>query len=186
MDRIRLTPPVCARLALLGVLLTGLYAAGCDTLGDPGALQLSYEETFEFRVNGSQLQAGQETEVVSQNQVDLSSDLSSDGFTTAEVLSARVTSVEIERIQPLNVDLRFLSAAAFQLRAGSQTREVASRTGFPSDETADLSAQAVDVAAFIRAPVFRGVLRLTPAQVSAGDQYRLEVRVRFSVDVEGV
>jgi hypothetical protein len=185
MDRMQvLGPLVRAWLAVGGVLLLCLSGAGCDALGGPEVVPLRYDHAFAFRVSGSQLQADQETEVVSQTQFNLAARLKVDGFKAENIVSVRVAAVEIERIQPLTVDLQFLRAAVLLLRSGDQEVEVASRSSFPADTTAELSPASIELGRTTQNPVSRGVLRLTPAQVSVRDQYRLEVRVRFNLEVE--
>lgn len=166
-----------------------LYAAGCDTLNEPGTITLQAKEaTFRFEFSADQMETGVEMDVVSENQADLTDELRADGFTPAEVLAARVTGVELIRVQPLSVEsLQFLDRATVELRSGSQSVTVASQSTFPASTRADLSVSSgTDVAGFVRQPPFRAVLSLVPDEVVSNAQYVLEVRVRFSIDVEGV
>lgn len=174
-------------LLLAGLALLFLYASGCDSVTDPETIVLNPEEqTFEFVFNGSQLTAGTAFTVESTNQVDLSDELLNAGFQTSEVVSATVTAVELNRTQPLDVNLQSIASASFSLRAGSQTTEVASKASFGSTTRDALNVQTgLDVGTFVRRPAFTGVLRFTPSQVSNA-QYRLTVTVRFRVEVEGV
>lgn len=174
------------RMLVLAAAVGLLIFSGCDTLEEGGLTLQEKEKTFRFEFSSSQLTAGSPTDIASRNQVDLTEELRSDGFTTAEVVSAQVSSAEMERVQPIGVSLSFLSQSTLRLTAGERTAEVASGSSFGSGSRANLTVQSgQDVTRFITAPVFRASLRVVPDQVPDNEDFVLTVTVRFRITVEG-
>lgn len=186
MDATPTLRPSAARLVAAAAAVALLvWAAGCDSL--PANLTLSISNVdLRFTANGSDLSAGSETALQTAGTIDLSDELLDQGFSTSEVLGARVSSARIELVSPAPLELNSLRSVALELRAGSDAVTVATASNLPNDDVASMSVvSGVDVARFIRQP-FRAVLRVTPDEVDAGRAYVLEVRVNFSVEVEGV
>ena len=174
----------------LALLAFTLVMAGCEAAASERLTLPEIEVSFRFEVSGSVLTDGQPYTATAVNTVDLTTALQQrGGYTKSEVVAATVTAAEMERIQPPLTDLsELLSEARLLLTAsGLNDLEVASRAGFPDDETAALAPRSsADIAAFVKKPAFGAKLRLVPLQPDAGETYIYEVRRTLRVQVEGV
>ncbi|WP_243664027.1 hypothetical protein [Rhodothermus marinus] len=123
----------------LALLAFTLVLAGCEAAASERLTLPEIEVSFRFEVSGNALTDGQPYTATATNTVDLTTALQQrGGYTKNEVVAATVTAAEIERVQPALTDLsELLSEARVLLTAsGLSDLEVASRTGFPDDETA--------------------------------------------------
>ncbi|BBM71977.1 hypothetical protein [Rhodothermus marinus] len=174
----------------LALLAFTLVLAGCEAAASERLTLPEIEVSFRFEVSGNALTDGQPYTATSVNTVDLMTALQQrGGYTKNEVVAATVTAAEIERVQPALTDLsELLSEARVLLTAsGLSDLEVASRTGFPDDETASMAPRSgADITAFVKKPAFGAKLRLVPLQPDAGETYVYEVRLTLRVQVEGV
>ena len=173
----------------VGVLLAlvGVVIASCDavTATEPITLQ-SKTVSFRFEFDSDGVTPGGSVGVQSEADVDLGPELLSDGFTKAEVISATVTSVELERISPTTVNLNFLEEASIEFAAsGIAGRSIAGSNSLPDNRTAMLSVTSANVTTFVVAPSFRAVLNVVPESVPEGG-WVLRSNVTLRIDVEGV
>jgi len=164
-----------------------IVIASCDAVTDPGAITLqSKTVSFRFEFTADDVSSGDLIDVQSEGSVDLGPELLNDGFTKGEVLSATVTSVELERISPTNVNLNFLEQASIDFSAsGVSARTVAASTSLPDSRTANLSVSSGDVTAYVVAPSFQAVMRVVPETVPPAG-WVLRANVTLRIDVEGV
>lgn len=173
---------VVVLLAIVAILI-----ASCDAVTDPDAITLqSKTVSFRFEFSADGVSSGDLIDAQSEGSVDLGPELLNDGFTKGEVLSATVTSVELERISPTNVNLNFLQEASIDFSAsGISARTVAASTSLPDSRTANLSVSSGDVTAYVVAPSFRAVMRVVPETVPPAG-WVLRANVTLRIDVEGV
>ena len=162
--------------------------ASCDTVNPTDNIILP-EKTFSFRfeINAADLSQGESFAVEAEDPVDLGPALSADGFTKAEVISATVTRVELERVSPAGVDLSILDQAQVALvAAGGASRTIASSSSLPDDPSTTLSISGnSDATSFVTAPSFEGVLTIVPDAVPQG-LLVMRATVSLRVEVEGV
>ena len=129
--------PVCVA-ALLAFTLVG-----CDAGTDDTIILNNIRAAFEFEFQGDDLNTGQLQDLTSNGSANITSQLSSLGFTLEEILSAEVIEASIELVVPTfvgsGIDLRAFDEVILQLESGGTVREVASRTGFTSEEPADMN-----------------------------------------------
>lgn len=173
----------------IGVLLVlvAVVLASCDavTATEPITLQ-SKTVSFRFEFDSEGVSPGGSVDAQSNADVDLGPELLSDGFTKAEVITATVTSVELERISPTQVNLNFLEEASIDFAAsGISTRTIAGSNSLPDSRTAMLSVTSANVTTFVVAPSFRAVLNVVPESVPEGE-WVLRSNVTLRIDVEGV
>lgn len=174
------------RMGIVAMLaLVTVVTASCDvvTASEPLTLQAK-TVSFRFEFSSDGVDPGETVEVQSEESANLGPDLSADGFTKAEVLSATVTAVELERISPATVDLNFLDEAQLSFTAsGVSARTVATSSSLPSARTASLPLSNTDVTTFVVAPTFRAALAVVPATVpQAGFVLRANVTLRIRVE----
>ena len=171
-------------------LMIVLLLTGCDAVDTgSGSLVLQPKEAvFRFSFSTDVVQTGQPSDIPSDNTVDLTSALSADGFTKAEVLGARLTSARLERINPLGVEISFLDDANVLLTAaGLSSTSVATQTTFPAGRSVNLNVvSGTSLSAPITRPSFSAILRITPNTLLANEDYILEVKLSIEIEVEGV
>jgi hypothetical protein len=177
----------CPR-GLVGLLAAVMILmASCDAVTAPEPITLqSKTVSFRFEFTGDGVSPGDLVDMQSEGSIDLGPELLDDGFTKGEVLSATVTSVELERISPTNVNLNFLEEASIGFSAsGISARTVAASTSLPDSRTANLSVSSGDVTAYVVAPSFQAVMSVVPETVPAAG-WVLRANVTLRIDVEGV
>lgn len=188
---------------LLGGLLALLLLItlpGCDTAGEDTATFTLDPVTFKFPVFDESNADNGEVTLASESSIDLSSTLREFGFTKSEIVSAKVTSVVLDRqsvgatsdapVQLLETAppgtkvFDFLNEAEVQLTAsGQSTTTVASRVGgFDANLEGEtvLDPRTVDVADFVKANTMGGGLTLRLDDLGT-DSYRVNVNVTFEV-----
>lgn len=189
---LRLLPAPLPRLlpAPLPALLfiAAFVLSSCDAVAPSEGLVLQEKTvSFRFEIDTDGVSAGESIEVDSEASADLEQALDADGYSKGDVLSATVTRVELERVNPTTVDLSILDEASVALRAsGGSARTVASSSSLPAARTASLSIGGNDDAtSFVVAPSFRGSLTIVPITVPQGVLV-LRATVAFRIEVEGV
>lgn len=177
------------RYAIGVYLAVLLLTSGCDTLDLVGgdAITLTYSTgDLCFRFNG--ITSGGSRTVVSEDALDLEGFLSREGFTTADVIEARVRSAEIRLVFPSPPQtLTIFDSADLQLRASSGAAvNVASTDAFANERRDNLDVNATrDVSGIVSAPEFEGVLQLVGA-ASIQDDIEVTINLTIDVDVEGI
>lgn len=177
----------CRFGCLVLAAVVAITTASCDVVATTDPLTLQAKTvSFRFEFDSEGIESGETVEAQSVESVDMGPILSADGFTKAEVLSATITSVELERISPANVNLDFLEQAELAFTAsGMSRRSIASSASLPASRDAPLSIANSDVMTFVVAPTFRAVASVVPATVpQAGFVLRANVTLR--IRVEGV
>lgn len=175
---------VCA-VAL--VLMVAISTSSCDAIIEPRPVDLSATTSFRFEFSTQGVTPGQTLQVQSEESANLQSELDRFGYTKAEVISATVTSVELERINPTSIDLSVLDEALLAFSASDvSTKNVASSESLPGSRTANLQVgTSSDVTSFVTAPSFRGSLTVVPNTVPQGG-FVLRATVTFRIQAEGV
>lgn len=179
-----------SRLRLVTLVLSAavlMLLPGCDTTSSPEPITLQpIETTFRFDFASRNLEPDGTLEVPSSASVDLN-DLLTEGFSKAEVLSAEVTSVELERLSPLSDLSLFMRNASFSLQGGTGTPvTVAGLTDFPDAVSADMTlASDTRVTNVVTGSSFSGVLDVD-VNAAEEEDFVLLVTVTLQVRVEGV
>ncbi len=176
------------RTFVLGVVTIALALASCDTVNPTENIVLQAKTvSFRFEIDTEGVDAGQSIRVDSEDSADLEQALNADGFSKGEVVSATVTRVELERINPTTVDLSILEEAMLAFMAsGVSNRTIATSTSLPSSRSATLQvSSSADATSFVVAPSFRGSLTIVPGTVPQ-TQLVLRATVTFRIEVEGV
>ncbi len=176
-------------LFIAGLLVFAL--AGCDSGTGDTIILNNIRAEFEFEFQGDELTTGELQDLASNGSANITSQLSSLGFTLEEILSAEVIEASIELVVPTfvgsGIDLRAFNEVILQLDSGGTVREVASRTGFTSEEPADLNViRNRDISGILRGGSFVAILQVEPASLEPDELYSLEVVLILSVEVEGV
>lgn len=183
------TPRGHHRIPLVaGILAAVVLLASCDTVNPTDNIILPEKTvSFRFEIGPDGISPGETITVEAEDPVDLGSALNADGFTKAEVLSATVTRVELERVSPAGVDLSILEEAEVALVAsGVSSRTIASSSSLPDDPATTLSISgSSDATSFVTASSFEGVLTIVPAVVPQG-LLVMRATVSLRVEVEGV
>lgn len=184
----RRNPARFSRVLVLGVTVMALALASCDVVNPTEGITLQEKTvTFRFEIDTDGVAPGQTVQVASEESENLEQALAADGYTKAEVLSATVTRVELERINPTSVDLSILDEALLAFTASNlSAKTIASSTSLPASRTASLPvSSSPDATSYVIAPSFRGALTVVPETVPDG-QFVLRTTVTFRIEVEGV
>lgn len=174
---------------VLGVAVMALALASCDVVNPTeGVVLPEITVTFRFEIDTDGVSPGETVQVASEESANLAQALdASGGYTKAEVLSATVTRVELERINPTSVDLSILDEALLAFTASNlSSKTIASSNSLPASRTASLPvSSSPDATGYVIAPSFRGALTVVPGTVPDG-QFVLRTTVTFRIEVEGV
>lgn len=178
-------PTTVATLVLGSVLLTGcdLATAGNTAILNAGStIPPIVEYTFEYTpddVSGAQIQ------VVSEQVDDLGSVLSQNGFSRSDVVSARVDSVNVERLSAPTFE--YLTGADIHLGRASGAPQIGTGSFSTSQELARLSVPTRTVTGVVRQGSTEAFASLTPDNTDdVPDVDRVEVVVYFQLEVQGV
>jgi hypothetical protein len=177
------------RNAAIGVyLLLLVMTSGCDTLDLGGGDTITLTTTVRdicFRFTG--ITDGASRSVVSEDGINLASFLLSEGFSKADVVSARVQSAEIRILFPQGQNLSVFEAANLQLRTGGEGGvSVASSSDLANARNDALTVSTGrDIATLVQAPSFEGLLQLVGA-ANLQDDFEVTVNLTIAVDVEGL
>lgn len=174
--------------SILVLVTVTLALASCDVVAPTDGIPLQEKTvTFRFEINTDGVSPGETVQATSEESANLEQALDADGYTKAEVLSATVTRVELERINPTSVDLGILEEALLALTASNiSSKTIASSTSLPASRSASLPvSSSPDVTSYVIAPSFRGSLTLVPETVPGGILV-LRATVRLRIEVEGV
>jgi len=161
---------------------------GCDAV-DGGTIYLQPKEAvFRYAFSADDLQVGQTSVIPAISTVDLGDALLADGFSKGEVLTATISSVMLERINPIGVSLSFIDDVSVDLQAtGVTNTSIADHSNLPDNRLATLTVRSgVDITGFITRPSFGSTLSILPAEIVAGEEYVLEAKVSIRIEVEGV
>lgn len=160
-----------------------LVLAGCDTVSEGNVLLSPRQVTFEFEVDAGELSVGQTAAIDAINGETLQGRL--DGFSSSELVAARVTEVRLRRVAPIgsNTDLGDLLQSAQVAVTGGSTQQVASGTGFGAVTQTALAPTGADVASILRQEQFSARLTLTPKRVVSGIY---EATLTLALEVEGL
>lgn len=172
--------------SFLCLVLAGLVAlSGCDAVGGD-VLTLRKEVDFRFDFSTTGVEAGEELVVDSEGVVDFDDVLSPEGFSKGELVSARVESVTLRRVTPLDATLDVFDRIAFSLSAADLSVPViAASDDPPTSRDVDLEVLAPRITEAVVRPMFRGRLTIVPAS-SGSEQYVLTATMEVIVETEGV
>lgn len=181
------------RLPLRWVLLGGFVAAailqGCDTLveGDETLILQPKNVTFRFEFSSDDLTPGTPIVVQAVQGADLGSALQADGYTKNDVVAARVTAVQLRRVNPLSFNLGALDGVVLRIQSqGLSSVGIGSLPNPPSTNNASMNLGPTrNVEQYVRQASFNGSLEFVPTALPA-DDYVLEAVVEITIEVEGV
>lgn len=173
--------------AVVVLAAVAVIVGSCDAVSTPEPIELQPKTvSFRFEFDSQGVSPGATTQAPSQASVDLGPEILSDGFDKGEVLSATVSSVELERVNPTNVNLNFLQEAQLAFTAsGVSTQTVSQSSSLPDSRAASLPVGNGNVTAFVVAPSFRAELTVVPQTVPDGG-WVLRANVTVRIEVEGV
>lgn len=159
---------------------------GCDTTVE-NVITIPTEQDLYFRFNAG-TGSTRAFSLKSDNTIDLTSVLKAQNFTKGAVVSTSIDTATLEVVFPSNERISFLSGAKLSFEAtGASTTQVASQFQFPdgvNDDTVNMNIDATkDVASFVRADQFRGILDVTANTLQASKAYDLQVRLKLLVRV---
>lgn len=177
-----------SRTLVLGLVAMALVLASCDVVNPTEAIVLQEKQvTFRFEINPAGVSPGESIQVTSEESADLGPVLEADFYTKSDVLTATVTRVELERINPTSIDLSILEEAVLAVTTSSlSAKNIGSATSLPASRTASLAvSSSPDVTSYVKAPSFRGALTIVPRTVPSGS-FVLRTTVSFRIEVEGV
>ena len=172
------------------VLLFGIAFVlhGCDVVEGGSIFLQPKEVVFRFEFSSDDLEVGQAVVIPATNSVDLGDDLLADGFSKGEVLSATVSSATLERINPIGVQMSFLSEVVVNLQVtGLSATTVARQSSLPDSRTAGLTIQPnINIANYVARSSFGSNISITPVEILANEDYVLELTLAIRIEVEGV
>ncbi|GIV59492.1 MAG: hypothetical protein KatS3mg043_0581 [Rhodothermaceae bacterium] len=181
--------PVLAVLALL--LLTG-----CDSVGEEGGTIVLRPEVSEdaegrdisFRFVSDGFPVGQLRDVSCDCEVDLGPFLQDQGFSKADLVSARLESARLVMLFPIDEQFDFLDQAILKFEAdGLSATEVANRSGFPAAREATLNVLPNrDVTAFLTRNDFEVILQINARELVPSEEYEMALVMTFRLEVEGL
>jgi hypothetical protein len=166
------------------LLVLIFVVSGCDTLATEEPVILTVEEEFDFEFNGNEVQAGQP--ILSVDNGDIGFQLG--GLSKAEIVSAEVIEVELERGLPLDVNLNaIMTGATLRVQAGGQNSAVVGTlASAPADNNAEMTPGTANVGAHLAASTFQATLQVTPVGSISNDFHLLTATITFRVTLEGL
>lgn len=174
-------------------LLLALLVAGCDAAGPADTVILNanspepptVEYTFDYKTNGANA-----IEVQSGNTDDLSSILSTNGFRRTDVVSARVDSVQLERISPKAAPVRkvfdYLTGTTLYLGPDANSPRIAEGAIQSTNRTVPLPVRTADVTDVVKSGETPAFLRLSTGNDVPDRRDRVTATVYFRIEVQGV
>jgi hypothetical protein len=176
------------------VLVLSLLLAGCDSAGTEGTAVLNATSPvpptveYEFRYTSENVN-GQQVEVVSENSDNLGPVLTQNGFSRADVVSARVDSVTLRRqSSPASIRpkvFNYLSGAEVYLGADDSGKRIADDEFATTQQEISLRVSTSDVTEEVKGGSTRAFLRLEASDdVPSNDV--VDVTVYYRIEVGGV
>lgn len=167
--------------------LSILWLSGCDTVQQPELITLTAQETFTFEVNGATLTPNKTTTLFSEA-ADVSDQLA--GFSRNDIKTATVTSIQLERLQPIGTNLsEAMSTVAIYLEPPSPSPgaiQIGAVADVPDKDQVVIQAQPMGlVAPFLQAGDFRTGLQFQVADTVPDQTLRYQLKVTFSIGVTG-
>lgn len=176
----------------LSVTALALVLTGCDIAGSENTVILNttspeppvVEYMFFYPTDGSAA-----IEVRSEGTDDLTSILKTNGFRRSDVVSARIDSVELERIS--NPETKrsvfdYLSGATVHLGPDADAPRIAQGSFQTADPTVRLPVRTADVTNVVENGETPAFLRLDTADDVPDRRDRVAVTVHFRIEVQGV
>ncbi len=168
------------------LFLLWLPWAGCSSVVDEPAVPvvLMKDVAFRFSFSSDQVNGGKLTIIPSVATADLQNDL--DGYAKSDIQAARVTLVEMKYTGQASVGLdAIVSEALLQLTEGTTGLTVARLALKPTGRSVLLAPEAsANVADLLKGKPFGAVLELRAPPGIPGDDYDLETRVTFEIEVK--
>lgn len=168
-----------------------LLLVGCDSEdpsgSDPVTLFHEIDDAFRFTFNADDIQAGRLEDLRCDCNVNISSFLFDQGFSTSEIISASVESVQLEMLFPISAQASILNQAIVKLEAeGVSATEIANQSSFPNSRSATLSVLTNrDIAALLERPSFTSILQIDANELEANRNYEMALVLRLRIEVEG-
>lgn len=171
-----------------------LLFGGCDATGPSDTVILNsnspvpptVEYTFEYKTNGNN-----QIEVRSTQTDDLDSTLSENGFGRRDIVSARVESVELERLSsktavPSQKVFDYLAGGTVYLGSDASGKRIASASFETTDRTVPLQVGSADVTDVVKNGATPAFLQLDTGSDVPDRRDRVEVTVQFRIEMQGV
>jgi hypothetical protein len=178
---------------LVAALLLALVIAGCDATGAENKVILNanspepptVEYAFDYKTNGANA-----IEVQSGNTDDLSSILSTNGFRRTDVVSARIDSVQLERISPKAAPVSnvfdYLTGTTLYLGPDANSPRIAEGAIQSTARTVPLPVRTADVTDVVKSGETPAFLRLNTDSNVPDRRDRVTATVYFRIEVQGV
>ncbi len=177
----------------LSATLLALLFGGCDVTGPEDTVILNanspaapiVEYTFAYDTNG-----GDPIGVRSNETDDLGSVLSENGFGRADVVSARVDSVSLERISskaaPTPIVFDYLTGATAYLGSNTDGERIADASIDATTRSVSLPVAGSDVTSVVKNEPTYAFLQLDTTSDVPDRRDKVEVTVYFRIEVQGV
>lgn len=166
-----------------------IFLYGCDTLleDDETLILQPKNVTFRFEFSSDDLTPGQSIVIPSVQAADLGSALQADGYAKSDVVSARVTAVQLRRVNPLQFNLGSIDGVVLRVQSqGVSAVGIGSLADPPSSNNAPMNLGPTrNVEQFVRQTNFSATLEFVPTVLPA-DDYVLETVVELTIEVGGV
>lgn len=164
-----------------------LLSSGCDSgINEPEAVTLTRDVSFRFEFGTEDVDGGKIAVIRSMDRVDLGDDL--EGFSKDDIVSARVNTVELTRVQPplLNLNALFREARFLVYLTEEQSAVVAESGSLPAEATGRLTAApTVEIAEYAADRDFGAMLEVR-AQDLPPDDYVVTAQVRLTLTLGGL
>ncbi|GEM_PF-5755847 len=168
------------RLAPISFILALLVLPACDFAGDDETLAFDKEVQFRFEFSTDE---GEEVIVTSTTNINIDDVLFGEGYERADIMSASIRSVTVERVQPVGTNLDVFDSISISLQAGGASPTHASSNNLPASSTASLSVASAGVTNIVKSPTFGARLTALP---TITEDFVLTARVTLSISVQGI
>lgn len=184
------------RSALLTLLVATLVLSGCDTDslgGDSVFLTTTISENVDgddilFTFSSGDIQEGRLEDLSCGCTLDVDSYLNDQGFTKAQLVSATVQSVTLERHFPTSEQLDYLNEVILKLGTpGVSDTEIANVSDLPAAREVNLQVLSNrDIVTFLDSPGFQPILQINAGDLTDGEEYVLSIALEVQMELEGV
>ncbi len=178
------------------LLLLGGVLAGCDAAGEetrtlvlqPEVLEDRQGRDISFTFMSDAFPVGQLEDIACGCAIDLGPYLQAQGFSKADIVSARLESARLVLLFPISERFDFLDEAILKFEAdGLSATEVANRSEFPASREVELNVLANrDVTGFLVRNDFEVILQIDARALEPSEDYEMVLVMTFRLEVEGL